>query len=1250
MTTSVITEDPQETTNIANSPEDGSRCVDDTTIAAPLHTLKGRIDRHLTSLGTKTTALIAASFFITLLTASLFLLHYEGELLKRTILEGLDGQAKVASNGIGSFLDDGLSASNAVAASLPTDDLFRGRLDEVQPYLKQMSETFPAFQNGMFILDREGKMLVDYPPHPEMRGESFAFREYYQRTLQEQKGVVGLPYKSTRTGKTVLTFTAPVRDASGQIIAIVGCSADLLSQEALGGYRKQKFGKSGYLYVFDKSRELVLHPDPTRELTYVEAGKNKVLESALTGFEGAGETVNSAGVPMLLAVRRIPHTDWFVGAQVPQSEAYAPIAESRVRIFYVLSLAMVGAILIGGTAIRRATRPLQQLEQVASRISTDLEEAETKGVYKPSPFVLDDLHHIRSRDEIGLLASSFVRLGTKLNLTLASLQHSAEAGRLQASALESAANAIVITGRDGVIQWINPAFTRMTGYTAEEVLGKTPRILKSGKHDVSFYENLWKTILSGDVWHGSITNRRKDGSLYVCETTITPVRSADGAIDNFISIKADITERLGAQEALVESESRYRSLFENMLEGYAHCKMIFDDRGRPIDFVYLAVNNAFGTLTGLESVVGKRVTELIPGIKESQPELFEKYGRVAMTGEPERFEIELKALGIWFSISAYGAGTGCFVATFDNVTERKRAELSLREAGEQYRTIFEENSIGICNSTGDGRYLSVNRAFARIFGYKSPEEMLVLAPNAKPLYVDPNTHREIGRQLREQGKCENREFQVYRKDGAEIWLRSSVRAVYNTDGGLLYYVGSAEDITEQKRLEDQVQYLAYYDALTGLANRALLEDRLAKALASARRHKGEKVAVLYLDLDRFKNINDSLGHSAGDLLLKEVADRLKRVAREQDTVARLGGDEFVIVLTAIKDAADAAVAADRLVKAMTTGLAIHGQLLSVTFSLGISVFPDHGRDGEDLLKNADAAMYWAKENGRNRFQFFTPEMNRRAVERMELERGLRLALERKEFFLEYQPQVNLATGEITGAEALVRWRHPQSGLIPPGKFITIAENSGLIIPIGEWVLRTACAQARQWQDEGLPAIPVAVNVSAVQFRQESFVQLVEKVLRETGLPPQYLELELTESLLLSNTDGMLSMLRELKEKGVKLSIDDFGTGYSSLSYLRSFPVYKLKIDRSFVQAITMNRDDAAITTTIINMAKSLDMKCIAEGAETDEQIFFLRAAKCDEVQGYYFSRPVTASDFAEKLRSAPFLECPQGEIQGAKSS
>jgi diguanylate cyclase (GGDEF)-like protein/PAS domain S-box-containing protein len=576
---------------------------------------------------------------------------------------------------------------------------------------------------------------------------------------------------------------------------------------------------------------------------------------------------------------------------------------------------------------------------------------------------------------------------------------------------------------------------------------------------------------------------------------------------------------------------------------------------------------------------------------------------------------------------------------FEDITGRKKTEVALSQAEEKYRRIFEEAVIGIYQTTPDGRVLSANPALARLFGYDFPEELMAGRTDvAGQGYVDPGARELFKRLVEEKGSVRDLEHQAYRKDGSKMWLLGNARVVRDASGATLYYEGTVADITDRKAAEEKVQHLAYYDALTGLPNRILLQDRLTKALASARRRK-DKVALLFLDLDRLKDVNDAFGHSFGDLLLQEFAKRLERCVREQDSVARLDmgrlhGDEFLIVLTGIKDISEAAVAAKRFMDTMTAEFAVQGHSLVITCSLGISIFPEHGADGETLIKNADAAMYFARDRGRNNFQFFTEEMNARIMERLALESSLRLALERKEFFLVYQPQMDISTGRITGLEALLRWQHPELGLVPPDRFIGIAERSGLILPIGEWVLRTACAQARKWHDEGPRAVPVAVNVSAVQFRQEDFSKLIGSVLLETGLASQYLELELTESLLLSDANATFSTLRDLKALGLSLAIDDFGTGYSSLSYLKHFPISKLKIDRSFIRDVALNPDDAAITTAIIAMAKQLKLKVIAEGVEDEAQLSFLRENHCDEIQGYYFCKPLVVDAVADFLRGA----------------
>ena len=678
---------------------------------------------------------------------------------------------------------------------------------------------------------------------------------------------------------------------------------------------------------------------------------------------------------------------------------------------------------------------------------------------------------------------------------------------LQAAALKAAANAIVITDFHGTIMWVNQAFTTMTGYSEEEILGKNPRLLKSGEQPESYYAQLWSTISSGKVWKGEIVNRRKDGTIYTEEMTITPVTQHVGQANwsHFIAIKQDITERKQSEEELYRSRQMLQTILNNIPQ-----RVFWKDR----NCTYVGCNWAFATDAGLNNpaeIIGKSDFEL------------------AWSGTADRYRADDKL-----------------------VMEQGSAKLN-----------FEETQS--------------------------------------------------------------------RPDGSLLWLRTNKLPLWDREDKVIGVIGTYEDITERKVTEERVQYLAYYDALTGLPNRTLLQDRLTKALASARRRK-DKVALLFLDLDRFKDVNDSLGHSVGDLLLQKVAERLKKWAREQDTVARLGGDEFLIVLTAVKDISDAAVAAERLMDTITAEFVVQGHSLGISCSLGISIFPEHGADGETMIKNADAAMYSAKDYGRNNFQFFTGDMNAQAVERLTLENSLRLALDKKELFLMYQPQMNIATGKIIGLEALLRWQHPELGLVPPDKFIRIAENSGLIVPIGEWVLRSACRQARKWQDEGLPPLSLAVNVSAIQFRQKDFCELIRRVLHDTGLAPQYLELELTESLLLANADVTFSVLQELKDMGLTLSIDDFGTGYSSFSYLRQFRVSKLKIDRSFIQGVAINPDDAAITTAIISMAKSLNLKVIAEGVEDEAQMTFLRAHHCDEIQGYYFSKPLAVDKVADKLR------------------
>jgi diguanylate cyclase (GGDEF)-like protein len=473
---------------------------------------------------------------------------------------------------------------------------------------------------------------------------------------------------------------------------------------------------------------------------------------------------------------------------------------------------------------------------------------------------------------------------------------------------------------------------------------------------------------------------------------------------------------------------------------------------------------------------------------------------------------------------------------------------------------------------------------------------------------------------------------LVRRDGFEIPIEDSVAPIHDGEGQAAGAVIVFRDVSVARAMALQMTHSAEHDFLTGLPNRMLLNDRISQAIALAPRHT-KHVSVLFLDLDGFKHINDSLGHPIGDKLLQSIAKRLVESVRGSDTVSRQGGDEFVVLLSEVAEAEDAAITARRMLQAVAQPHSIDQHDLHVTTSIGVSVYPDDGLDAETLIKNADTAMYQAKENGRQSFQFFKPAMNARAVERQSTEEGLRRALERREFTLHFQPKVNLMTGVITGAEALIRWIHPTRGSVSPINFIPVAEDCGLILPIGAWVLREACQQARAWIDLGLPATSMAVNVSAIEFRDENFLDSLFAILSETGLDPKSLELELTESVLMKHAASTATILRTLRENGIRVAVDDFGTGYSSLSYLQKFPVDAVKIDQSFIRQISTAGDDATIVKAVIGIARSLKLRVIAEGVQTLEEAAFLRAYRCEEAQGYYFSRPLPPQQFAMLLKN-----------------
>jgi len=557
----------------------------------------------------------------------------------------------------------------------------------------------------------------------------------------------------------------------------------------------------------------------------------------------------------------------------------------------------------------------------------------------------------------------------------------------------------------------------------------------------------------------------------------------------------------------------------------------------------------------------------------------------------------------------------------------KGHERSLTASERRYRLLFERNLAGLYRSTLDGRILECNPAFARILGFSSREE--VLEKNMHELHNDPEERESTLAALLQQKFLLNYEMGLRRRDGSPVWVLANESLLEDEPGGPVLE-GSLIDITERKRAEEQSHHQAYHDALTDLPNRILFHDRLSLAILHAHRRK-QWLAVMFIDLDHFKNVNDTLGHSAGDEVLVAVGDRLRSCLREEDTVARVGGDEFLVLLTGITRESDVAATARKLLKILAEPFSLKKRELFLSASIGVGLYPNDGTDAETLVANVDTAMYRAKEAGRNNFQFFTPHMQAASQERAHLESGLRRALPREEFALHYQPILEASSRRVVGVEALVRWQHPERGLLGPKDFIGLAEDVGLIVAIGEWILRRACQEAKKLQAGAFPGLRVAVNLSPRQFQDKDLVWTIQRVLAETGLSPESLELEITESIAMQNLGLTGEVLGELARMGLHIAMDDFGTGHSSLNYLKHFPIHRLKVDRSFVAGMTRDERDRSIVAAIVSMAHNLSLRVTAEGVETADQAVLLTSLGCDDMQGFLFAPPLPDELLTERL-------------------
>jgi diguanylate cyclase (GGDEF)-like protein/PAS domain S-box-containing protein len=788
--------------------------------------------------------------------------------------------------------------------------------------------------------------------------------------------------------------------------------------------------------------------------------------------------------------------------------------------------------------------------------------------------------------------------------------------------------AILMLGPRGEIRSWNPGAERMTGCTQEEITG----------HNFSFFfspddvergrpEEILALAAASGQYEEQGMRIRKNGSRFLVHASYTASRDPNGQLRGFSVISRDLSESK-------ESEARYRGLLEAAPDA-----MVVVDQSGEIVLLNVQAEKQFGYRR--DELIGQKVKNIIPegfaerliadGTRSPAEALAQQIGTgIELNGrrkDGSEFPIEIM-------LSPLESAEGILVtAAIRDISVRKTAEEHLAQMEGRYRGLLEAAPDAMVVVNQSGEIVLLNVQAEKQFGYRRDE---LIGQKVKNIIPKGFAERLVADALRSaedalaQQIGTGIELNGRRKDGSEFPIEIMLSPLEGAEGILV--TAAIRDITTRKKAEALMIHSSEHDFLTGLPNRMLLSDRVNQAIRMAIRHK-RKVAVLFLDLDGFKHINDSLGHPTGDKLLQSVGKRLVDCVRGSDTVSRQGGDEFVVLLSEEEDSEDASITAKRMLRAVAEAHFIDQHDLHITCSVGVSLYPDDGLNAETLIKNADTAMYQAKENGRQTYQYFKPAMNVRAVERQSLEESLRRALERQEFVVHYQPKINLKTGRISGAEALLRWTHPTRGPVPPGQFIPVAEDCGLILPIGTWVLRQACQQAQAWVDVGLPLGTMAVNISAMQLRNESFLEGVFAILQDTRLDPRLLELELTESVLMKHAESTASILTALRERGVQVAVDDFGTGYSSLSYLRKFPIDALKIDQSFVRQITTVPDEIIIVKAVIGLGRSLKLRVVAEGVETQEQLAFLQAHQCDEAQGYYFSRPVLPEQFAKLLKN-----------------
>lgn len=1219
----------------------------------------------------KTTQIQSLKNRITLLTLGIFLISiwslafYANRVLYRDLEVELSQQqfsvVSILAGQINSSLKFRLESLESASASVESSLMSDPRA--LQQKLNNSGVLQSLFNGGTFVTDINGTAIASLPVSVRRIGVNYMERDHVAAALKEGKSRISKPVIGKLLNTPVVSMAVPVRDSQGKVIgALVGVT-DLGKPNFLDQINVSQYGRTGGYFVTSRTYRLIISAsDKSRVMEQLPApGVSPMLDRFLQGHEGSGIFINPRGIEVLASARNIPVADWYLAAALPTAEAFAPVHNLQQRILYAsLILTLLAGVLTWWVLRRQLSPILKTTMQIAAM-------ARGEQSLQPIP--------VTGQDEVANLIGGFnslidvlskreekIRALSNMYAALSQCNHAIVHSRNEVELFQIICSDVVNFGGmkmawigmlDEEGKWVNPVASFGSGCeyldgikistdageptgrgpTGTSIREARPFWCQDFQHDPA--TSVWHERGSQFGWGASASMPLKRSGIIIGAFTCyaAQAQAFNTDLQNLLlEMAADISFALDNFDKEARRASAEASLREHD-EMLKESQFIAGLGSYVLDFRtgLWESSEMLDYLLGIDERYVRSVEGWERLIHPDDRAMMDDYFKKEVVGQHKEFSKEYRIIRVDDKTERWVQGLGrleCsgqgellkMTGTIQDITTRKLAEAAMTKLS--FAVEQSPNSIVITDLEANIEY--VNRAYTKITGYR-PEEVMGRNPRIlqsgktpKAVYDDMWAHLTRGEGWA--GELFNR-----RKDGSEYVEFAKISPVRQENGQITHYLAIKEDLTEKRSAAERIDRLSHFDQLTGLPNLGQLKERFKYAISLAQR-SGESLAVIFLDLDHFKDINDTLGHSVGDQVLMEIGKRIKESLREEDAVSRQGGDEFILLLPGT-DAEGAALVASKLMEVVAHPIQVVQHDLITTASIGIAIYPHDGENLEILSKNADTAMYRVKQELRNGFRFFTQEMQAHSSRILQLSNALRHALARNELSLYYQPQLSIEDGHLVGAEALLRWHHPELGMISPAEFIPIAETSGQIIQIGEWVLRTATKQLREWLDNGMPAMVIAVNLSAVQFKQPNIAELITNIIDEVKLPHECVEVELTEAVAMDDPQSVIDVMDSLHATGIRMSIDDFGTGYSSLSYLKKFKVYKLKIDQSFVRNLSEDPEDRAIVSAIINLATGLGLHTIAEGVETASQLAFLRMQGCDEVQGYYFSKPLPADQF-----------------------